>query len=128
MKLWIYVARRLALTVPVLLGVTIITFSLSHMMGDPLAPYVTEKTTDEQAEELRKKHNLDDPIHVQYVTYLQNIITFDWGYSKTINQPVSDALREKFAATLELAILAFIVAVGTAIPLGIFSSIRHNRR
>ena len=127
MKLWIYVARRLALTVPVLLGVTIITFSLSHMMGDPLAPYVTEKTTDEQAEELRKKHNLDDPIHVQYVTYLQNIITFDWGYSKTINQPVSDALREKFAATLELAILAFIVAVGTAIPLGIFSSIRHNR-
>jgi len=126
-KLWIYVARRLALTVPVLLGVTIITFSLSHMMGDPLAPYVTEKTTDEQAEELRKKHNLDDPIHVQYVTYLQNIITFDWGYSKTINQPVSEALREKFAATLELALLAFVVAVGTAIPLGIFSSIRHNR-
>ena len=127
MKLWIYVARRLALTVPVLLGVTIITFSLSHMMGDPLAPYISEKTTEEQAQELREKHNLDDPIHVQYVTYLQNIITFDWGYSKTINQPVSEALREKFAATLELSILAFIVAVGTAIPLGIFSSIRHNR-
>jgi len=126
-KLWIYVARRLALTVPVLLGVTIITFSLSHMMGDPLAPYISEKTTEEQAQELREKHNLDDPIHVQYVTYLQNIITFDWGYSKTINQPVSEALREKFAATLELSILAFIVAVGTAIPLGIFSSIRHNR-
>ena len=97
------------------------------MMGDPLAPYISEKTTEEQAQELREKHNLDDPIHVQYVTYLQNIITFDWGYSKTINQPVSEALREKFAATLELSILAFIVAVGTAIPLGIFSSIRHNR-
>jgi len=126
-KLWIYAARRLALTIPVLLGVTIITFSLSHMMGDPLAPYISEKTTEEQAQELREKHNLDDPIHVQYVTYLQNIITFDWGYSKTINQPVSEALRDKFAATLELSILAFIVAVGTAIPLGIFSSIRHNR-
>lgn len=127
MRLWIYVARRLALTIPVLIGVTLITFSLSHMMGDPLAPYITEKTTEEQAEALIEKYNLDAPLHIQYVTYLQSIIKFDWGYSKTIEQPVSEALREKFAATLELSILAFIVAVGTAIPLGIFSSIRHNR-
>ena len=127
MRLWIYVARRLALTIPVLLGVTLITFSLSHMMGDPLAPYITEKTTEEQAAALRIKHNLDEPLRVQYVTYLRNIMTFEWGFSKTINQPVADAVREKFAATLELSILAFVVAVGTAIPLGIFSSVRHNR-
>ena len=127
MRLWIYVARRLALTIPVLLGVTLITFSLSHMMGDPLAPYITEKTTEEQAAALRIKHNLDEPLPVQYVTYLRNIMTFEWGFSKTINQPVADAVREKFAATLELSILAFVVAVGTAIPLGIFSSVRHNR-
>ncbi len=62
MKLWIYVARRLALTVPVLLGVTIITFSLSHMMGDPLAPYISEKTTEEQAQELREKHKAHDGV------------------------------------------------------------------
>ena len=127
MKLWIYVVRRLALTIPVLLGVTLITFYLSYGMGDPLAPYVTEKTTPEQYQELMEKHNLDEPIQVQYVTYLRNVITFDWGYSKVINQDVSEALREKFAATLELSILAFIVAVATAIPLGIFSSIRQNR-
>ena len=127
MRLWIYVVRRLALTIPVLLGVTLITFSLSHMMGDPLAPYITEKTTEEQAAALRIKHNLDEPLRVQYVTYLRNIMTFEWGFSKTINQPVADAVREKFAATLELSILAFVVAVGTAIPLGIFSSVRHNR-
>ena len=127
MKLWIYVVRRLALTIPVLLGVTLITFYLSYGMGDPLAPYVTEKTTPEQYQELMEKHNLDEPIQVQYVTYLRNVITFDWGYSKVINQDVSEALREKFAATLELSILAFIVAVTTAIPLGIFSSIRQNR-
>ena len=127
MKLWIYVLRRLALTIPVLLGVTLITFYLSYGMGDPLAPYVTEKTTPEQYEILEEKHGVNDPIQVQYVTYLRNVITFDWGYSKVINQDVSDALRDKFAATLELSILAFIVAVGTAIPLGIFSSIRQNR-
>ncbi len=127
MKLWIYVVRRLALTIPVLLGVTLITFYLSYGMGDPLAPYVTEKTTPEQYQELMEKHNLDEPIQVQYVTYLRNVITFYWGYSKVINQDVSDAMREKFAATLELSILAFIVAVATALPLGIFSSIRQNR-
>ncbi len=127
MKLWIYVVRRLALTIPVLLGVTLITFYLSYGMGDPLAPYVTEKTTPEQYAELIDKHNLDEPIQYQYVTYLRNIITFEWGYSKVINQDVSEAMPEKFAATLELSILAFIVSVATAIPLGIFSSIRQNR-
>ena len=127
MRLWIYVVRRLALTLPVLIGVTLITFSLTLMMGDPLAPYVTEKTTEEQREMLIEKHNLDAPIEVRYVTYLQNIMKFDWGYSKTIDQPVSEALKNKFSATLELSLLAFFVAVGTAIPLGIFSSVRHNR-
>jgi ABC-type dipeptide/oligopeptide/nickel transport system permease component len=96
-------------------------------MGDPLAPYVTEKTTPEQYAELIDKHNLDEPIQYQYITYLRNIITFEWGYSKVINQDVSEAMPEKFAATLELSILAFIVSVATAIPLGIFSSIRQNR-
>lgn len=127
MKLWIYVLRRLALTISVLLGVTVITFYLSYGMGDPLAPYVTERTTDEQYEMLAEKHGVNEPIYVQYVTYLRGIITFDWGYSKVVNEEVSEALRYRFAATLELSILAFIVAVATALPLGIFSSIRQNR-
>ena len=70
MKLWIYVARRLALTIPVLLGVTIITFYLSYGMGDPLAAYVTERTTDEQYEMLAEKHGINEPIYVQYFTCL----------------------------------------------------------
>jgi len=126
-KLWIYVARRLALTIPVLLGVTIITFYLSYGMGDPLAAHVTERTTDEQYEMLAEKHGINEPIYIQYFTYLRGVITFDWGYSEVLNEDVSDALRYRFAATLELSILAFIFAVATAIPLGIFSSIRQNR-
>ena len=127
MKLWIYVARRLALTIPVLLGVTLITFYLSYGMGDPLAAHVTERTTDEQYEMLAEKHGINEPIYIQYFTYLRGVITFDWGYSEVLNEDVSDALRYRFAATLELSILAFIFAVATAIPLGIFSSIRQNR-
>ena len=61
------------------------------------------------------------------ISYLKSVITFDWGYSEVLNEDVSDALRYRFAATLELSILAFIFAVATAIPLGIFSSIRQNR-
>ncbi|MDP7538264.1 MAG: ABC transporter permease subunit [Candidatus Poseidoniia archaeon] len=127
MKLWQYVLRRLAFTVPVMLGVTLITFSLSNLMGDPVAPYVTEKTTPEQVEELRKLHNLDKPIPVRYFTYISNLLHGEWGYSQQINQPVSEAIGMKFAATLELALLAFAVAVATALPLGIFSSVKHNR-
>ncbi|HIM32890.1 MAG TPA: ABC transporter permease, partial [Candidatus Poseidoniales archaeon] len=127
MKLWQYVLRRLAFTIPVMLGVTLITFSLSNLMGDPVAPYVTEKSTPEQIEELRKLHNLDKSLPVRYFTYINNLLHGEWGYSQTINQPVSDAIVMKFAATLELSLLAFAVAVLTALPLGIFSSVRHNR-
>ena len=127
MKLWVYVLRRLALTIPVMLGVTFITFFLSLQMGDPLAAYVTERTTDEQYDMLAEKHGVNEPLPVRYVAYLRSIITFDWGYSQIAMDDVSDALRDKFAATLELSILAFIVAVATAVPLGIFSSIRQNR-
>ena len=127
MKLWIYVLRRLALTIPVLLGVTLITFYLSYGMGDPLAAYVTEKTTDAQYEALAEKHGINEPISVQYVIYLHSVITFDWGYSEVVDTPVSEALKYRFAATLELSILAFVVAVVTALPLGIYSSIRQNR-
>ena len=110
-----------------MLGVTLITFYLSYGMGDPLAAHVTERTTDEQYEMLAEKHGINEPIYIQYFTYLRGVITFDWGYSEFLNEDVSDALRYRFAATLELSILAFIVAVATAIPLGIFSSIRQNR-
>ena len=127
MKLWQYVLRRLAFTIPVMLGVTLITFSLSNLMGDPVAPYVTEKSTPEQIEELRKLHNLDKSLPVRYITYINNLLHGEWGYSQTINQPVSDAIVMKFAATLELSLLAFAVAVLTALPLGIFSSVKHNR-
>ncbi len=110
-----------------MLGVTFITFYLSYAMGDPLAAHVSERTTNEQYELLAEKHGINEPIEVQYFTYLENVITLNWGYSNVLKEDVSDALRYRFAATLELAILAFVVAVSTAIPLGIFSSIRQNR-
>ena len=110
-----------------MLGVTFITFFLSLQMGDPLAAYVTERTTDEQYDMLAEKHGVNEPLPVRYTAYLRSIITFDWGYSQIAMDDVSNALRDKFAATLELSILAFIVAVATAVPLGIFSSIRQNK-
>ena len=67
-----------------MLGVTVITFYLSYGMGDPLAPYITERTTAEQYEMLAEKHGVNEPIHIQYVTYLKGVITFDWGYSKVV--------------------------------------------
>ena len=74
-------------------------------MGDPLASYVTERTTDEQYDMLAEKHGVNEPLPVRYVAYLRSIITFDWGYSQIAMDDVSNALRDKFAATLELSIL-----------------------
>ncbi len=96
-------------------------------MGDPAAPYMTEKTTPDQREKIIEQHNLDAPLPERYVTYLSNLLHGEWGFSKTINMDVSEAVKQRFAATLELSILAFIIAVATAIPLGIFASVRHNR-
>ena len=81
------------MTIPVLLGVTLITFYLSYGMGDPLAAYVTERTTEEQYEMLAEKHGVNEPIYVQYFTYLRSVITLDWGYSEVLNEEVSDALQ-----------------------------------
>lgn len=127
MKLWQYILRRLLLTIPVLLGVTVITFTLSQMMGDPVSVYASERMSEEQLEELRQQHDLDEPIHIRYLTYLENLLHGDLGYSRSVNMPVTEAMKVKFTATLELALLALLIAVATALPLGIFSSIRHNR-
>ncbi len=97
------------------------------MMGDPVALYATEKTTPEQLDALREKHNLDAPMHERYVSYLNSLLHGDLGYSKQANLPVSEAIQIKFMATLELSLIAFMLAVIFSIPLGIFASTKHNK-
>jgi len=70
MKLRYYIARRLLLLIPILFGVTIVAFTLSHVVGDPLAAYVTERTPDTVRQLIIDRYHFDDPIYIQYFYYL----------------------------------------------------------
>jgi len=124
-----YIARRLLLLIPVLLGVTMITFALSHMIGDPVAVYVTsEKLTETQIQKIVKAHHLDDPLYVQYWYYLSDLLHGDWGISRSDgDRPVIESIKSYFPATFELTIFAIAMSVVLGIPIGIVSAVRKDK-
>jgi len=128
MRMRDYIIRRLLLLIPVLLGVTLIAFTLSHVIGDPVAAYVTEKTPDWQVQQIRRAHHLDQPIYVQYFYYLADLLRGDWGLSRAANdRPVIDVIGEFFPATLELTIVAIAFSLALGIPFGIISAVRKDK-
>jgi peptide/nickel transport system permease protein len=128
MKLRYYIARRLLLIIPILLGVSILTFFLSHVIGDPASAYVTDRTPEAVRQLIIESHHLNDPIYIQYVYYLQSLLTLDLGISSTDSyRPVSQSLSTYFPATLELTVCALVIAVIVGIPLGIISAVHKDR-
>jgi peptide/nickel transport system permease protein len=126
LKLYEYAIRRTLLLVPVLIGVTILTFYLSRIVLNPLGAYVTERTPPELIPAIEKKLGLDKPFYVQYAYYLRDLITMDWGWSKVAHMPVLEALMYRFPATVELAVTAFLITIALGIPLGILSALKNN--
>jgi len=128
MKLRYYIARRLLLLIPILFGVTIVAFTLSHVVGDPLAAYVTERTPDTVRQLIIDRYHFDDPIYIQYFYYLDALLHFDLGISPTdAYRPVSESLASYFPATIELSMSAMFIAVLAGIPLGIVSATHRDR-
>ena len=108
----IYIARRLTLLVPVLLGVTLVTFALTRIIpGNPIDQLVSPLASPEQRQELIKQHGLDKPFYDQYVVYVKDLARGDLGTSFTTSEPVLKDLTSRFTATFELTLYAMIVAV-----------------
>ena len=119
-----FLARRVALTIPVLLGVATLVFSLIHLIpGDPAQAMLGESASPEDVAELRSRLGLDRPLLEQYGTFLRDAIRGDLGRSLRTSQPVTSAILERMPATIELAAAAMLVAVGVAIPLGIAAAV-----
>jgi peptide/nickel transport system permease protein len=119
-----YVVRRLVLTVPVLLGVATLVFSLIHLVpGDPAQAMLGEGATAEDVAQLRARLGLDRPLIVQYGQFLAGVSSGDLGSSFRTNQPVTRMIAERLPATAELAIAAMMVAVAIALPLGIAAAV-----
>lgn len=131
MKLRDYIIRRLLLLIPVLIGISFITFFLSHMIGDPAAAWLSEKTAGQDAavKAIREAHHLDDPLITQYYYYLVDLSHLDLGRTgrNEGGRPVIDCLKDYFPATLELALLGMIFSLIIGIPLGIISAIFKDK-
>ncbi|MDY6817324.1 MAG: ABC transporter permease [Halobacteriales archaeon] len=127
MKLRYYVARRLGLTVIVLLGVTTITFVLTHVIpSNPAALWAGERATAEQIAQARQELGLNQPLYVQYLDYIFDIFRGELGTSLRTRQPVLKDLVTLFPATFELVLVSMLIATAVGIPLGVISAQYRN--
>lgn len=121
-----YVVRRLIQTIPVLIGVTLLVFSLMHLIpGDPADVIAGESAPKELKEQLREKLGLNEPVYVQYGKFLGNIIQGDLGTSIRSNAPVMDEIKIRFWITVELAIYSTILSVFIGLIAGVISAVRQ---
>jgi peptide/nickel transport system permease protein len=122
-----YVIRRLLLAIPVLLGILIVTFSLSRMIpGDPCRAMLGEKATAEVCAKFTTQFGLDKPIPVQFGIYMANILKGDFGNSIRYSRPVALIMIERLPTTIELGFLAMLISIIVGVPMGIISAVRRN--
>lgn len=123
-----YVARRLIGMVPVLLGITFLTFALvTFAPGDAMRLMLgSESVNVANVERLRRELGLDRPWYVQYARYMGRLARGDLGTSITSRQPVSRQIAQRFPNTLVLTIASLTVAVLIAVPLGVLAAAKHN--
>lgn len=122
-----FLVRRILLTVPVLLGVATLVFSLIHLVpGDPAQAMLGDGASPQDIAELRTSLGLDRPLPAQYAAFMKSAVTGDLGRSFRTGQPVTQMIAERVPATAELALAAMTVAILLAIPLGIVAAVWKN--
>ncbi len=125
--MWQYIAKRLLSLLPVLLGITLLVFTFLHLIpGDPAVVLLGERATPEQIAALRQQLGLNQPLPVQYLAFLGNLIRLDFGTSIISGIPIAEEIRNRWPATFELSVAAMIVALLLGIPAGVFAAVRKN--
>ncbi|HKG27214.1 MAG TPA: ABC transporter permease [Thermomicrobiales bacterium] len=120
----VYVGRRLILLIPVLLGVTFVTFALTRIIpGNPVDRMISPLASPEVRQRVADEAGLNDPLWVQYVRYIKGVVQGDLGDSFVTSQPVLKDLTSRFMATFELTTFAMLLAVLVAVPLGIAAAV-----
>jgi len=121
-----YIVKRLLLMIPVIMGISLIIFSImSFMPGNPARLLLGEKATPEAIAALNAKMGLNDPFAMRYVRYVGNALHGDFGTSYRTGLPVSQEIRHRFPTTLKLAVLSVLFAVAISVPLGILSAVKQ---
>lgn len=122
-----YLLQRLALVAFVLFGVTLLVFLVTRLTpGDPARVLLGPRATAEEVARLRASYGLDEPVYVQYLSWLGHIVRGDFGDSIQLHRPVIFEVLERFRATLLLAISAMLVSFVFGLGLGLLAAIRAN--
>jgi peptide/nickel transport system permease protein len=122
-----FVVRRLLLLVPILLGLSILVFLwIRALPAGPAQSLLGERATPETIAQIERQYGLDKPLHIQYLRYLETLTQGDLGTTIRSRRPVTDELRERFPATIELTVAALLFAVLLGIPLGFVAAKRYG--
>lgn len=122
------IGKRLLLTVPMLLGMSIIVFGLLRLVpGDPASSILGAYATPEQLAQVRQQLGLNKSIVVQYATWLGDVIHGNFGVDYTSGQPIRTVLANRLPVTVEVVVLAFILALVVGIPAGVLSAVRRGK-
>ncbi|MDD2501479.1 MAG: ABC transporter permease [Geobacter sp.] len=125
-----YLLKRIAMLVPLMLGITLITFTVIHLApGEPvdMQMAMNPKVGKEARERLTKFYGLDKPLHEQYFNWLGRLAKLDLGRSfSSDNRPVLDKIKERLPITLSLNLVALIIEFGLAIPIGVLAAVRRD--
>jgi len=122
-----YIGRRILIAIPTLIIVSVLVFALQKLLpGDPVLTMAGEERDPQVLAFLREKYRLDDPIPVQYFAWISAALTGNLGISLRTDIPVLELILSKLPVTLELAIMAMIVALAIGIPAGIISAVKKG--
>ncbi len=122
-----FVVRRLLLLVPILIGLSILVFFwIRALPASPAVSLLGERATPETIAQIERQYGLDQPVYIQYLRYMENVVKGDLGTTIRSRRPVTDELKERFPATIELAFMALLFAVLVGIPLGFVAAKRYG--
>lgn len=125
--MWTYVLHRVMLLIPVLIGMTIITFSIVHLIpGNPAQTILGEQASPQAVAELEERLGLNEPYLVQYGYYVRDLLTGDLGTSLRTRAPISEEIVPYLGATLELTFFAMLFAVVVGVNAGIISAWKQH--
>ena len=123
----VFILRRLAQAIVVMLTVAFLAFMLFQYVGDPVTNLLGQDATQEQRDALRKDLGLDQPFPVQFARFIGNAVQGEFGLSLRQGRKVSSLIVERFPATLELSLVAALIALLAGVPLGVYAALRRGR-
>ena len=122
-----FLVRRLLLTIPVIVGVATLVFSLIHLVpGDPVRAMLGDSASQSDIAEMRGRLGLDRPLYIQYGHFMKGAAMGDLGTSLRTDQPVAALILDRIPATFELALAAMLASLVIAVPLGIIAAVKRG--